>query len=286
MARSKGQKQGLPVAAIQWAWSWFSVTCFADKPNSFHHWSNQPPAQPPWTSCTFHWLSSHRYSCLLTPATWVSPCSSPPKSCQSPGATPTATAGLSGCQNTRHQPRSQRPTTTTVRVLKASPSSCAFACNPSPGFTVMRVHGGEMVRHGKACPKSEPLQLLVGTDLALSFHHMLALCSQAASAPACSGPNLHHHLLLPCAHDKSRQPQSRTPIARASAAACLGPHHYVYICNQPPCHYTGAYSWSPTAKCVCITGSGHYPCLPWSLAAGPGDAAGQWSNLLRPLAAS
>lgn len=156
---------------------------------------------------------------MLTPATRVSPCSSPPKSCQSPGATPTATAGLSGCQNTRHQPRSQRPTSTTVCVLTASPSSCAFACNPSPDFTVMRTHGGQTVRHGKARPKSEPLQLLVGPDLALSFRHMLALCSQAASAPACSGPNLHHHLLLPCAHDKSQQPQSRTPIARASAAA-------------------------------------------------------------------
>ena len=122
MISNKEEKQGLPLAATQQEWSWFTVNCSTGKPSSFHHWRNNGQ-QPPRTSCRFHQLLPYRELHLVMPATWVPPCH------RSPGTTLAASPGLCSFMHTKYHPRLPQLTPTTVHVLGASPFGCVLPCH-------------------------------------------------------------------------------------------------------------------------------------------------------------
>ena len=126
MAKNKEEKQGLPIAATQQEWLWFTVTCSGDKPSRFHHWQNQQPAQLFWAPCRLHQLLPHRYSQSLMSATGVLP-HSLTHAAQSLRTTPEASSVFCCRVSVRHQPRPQ--VDTHVRcTLGPSPSSWVTEC--------------------------------------------------------------------------------------------------------------------------------------------------------------
>ena len=146
---------------------------------------------------------------FMIPATWVFPSSSSPNPTRTQELhwQPAHASVAAWAQNTQPWSQRSRPTQDQplpLCVLRVSLSSCVFTYNLSSNFTVMCLLGGQTMSHGKACQRSESLELLVGPDVILSFCHLL---HRAAGAPACLWPNLHHQPPLPWAHGKSQQPR-------------------------------------------------------------------------------
>ena len=125
-ARNKGEKQELPISALQWEWPWFLVT-LCRQPQQL-----LPLKEPLAITVTMDCL---QISLVFAPQLFafaVVSCLRPfplfPL-CPHWSLEPllTASPGLYNCERARCQPRSPQLTPTTMHMLRAVLSSCAFA---------------------------------------------------------------------------------------------------------------------------------------------------------------